>query len=147
MDNRNKFELFLISFAALFLELVVIRWLSTEVRIFAYFKNLPLMAAFLGFGVGCFLYRHVDSLFYRWFPRLVAVLVTLIVLAPLIGITHVIFADPKQFFFLGAGFGDHDLDSRLSLLESGKALLVIVGIFFLVMATFCALTSKMGQLL
>jgi hypothetical protein len=144
---RNKLQLVLISFAALFLELVVIRWLSTEVRIFAYFKNLPLMAAFLGFGVGCFLYQHADNLFYRWFPRLVAALVTLIVLAPLIGITHVIFADPRQFFFLGAGFGDHDSNSAVSILESAKALAVIVGIFFLVMATFSALTSKMGQLL
>jgi hypothetical protein len=31
LDRRNVFELFLISFVALFLELVIIRWLSTEI--------------------------------------------------------------------------------------------------------------------
>lgn len=44
--------LFVISSLGLFLELTVIRWLSAEVRLFAYFKNLPLLAAFLGLSVG-----------------------------------------------------------------------------------------------
>lgn len=51
--GRLFFELFLISFLALYAELVVIRWLASEVRVFAYFKNLPLMASFLGLGLGC----------------------------------------------------------------------------------------------
>ena len=93
--KRNTFDLFLISFTALFLELLIIRWLSTEVRIFAYFKNLPLMAAFLGFGVGCFYYDKSEQLFYRWFPRLIAFLVAIIALAPKLDIIHVIFVDPR----------------------------------------------------
>ena len=48
VDKRDAFELVLISLLALFLELAIIRWLSTEVRIFAYFKNFALMASFLG---------------------------------------------------------------------------------------------------
>jgi len=44
---RLTWELFLVSFLALYLELVAIRWLASEVRVFAYFKNLPLMAAFM----------------------------------------------------------------------------------------------------
>ncbi|MBI5366681.1 MAG: methyltransferase domain-containing protein [Planctomycetes bacterium] len=44
---------FLASAAGLFLELALIRWVSCEVRVFAYFKNLVLVACFLGFGVGC----------------------------------------------------------------------------------------------
>ena len=46
--------LFVVSFAALYLEIMLIRWVSTEVRIFAYFQNLALIACFLGFGIGCF---------------------------------------------------------------------------------------------
>lgn len=46
------FPLFLISSMGLFLELAVIRWLAGEVRLFAYFKNLALLAAFLGLSVG-----------------------------------------------------------------------------------------------
>ncbi|MGI9101185.1 MAG: hypothetical protein ACR2IF_01960 [Terriglobales bacterium] len=43
-----------VSMAALFLEIVLIRWISTEVRVFAFVQNLALIACFLGFGVGCF---------------------------------------------------------------------------------------------
>lgn len=34
--------------------MVLIRWLGTEVKIFAFFQNLTLIVCFLGFGVGCF---------------------------------------------------------------------------------------------
>jgi hypothetical protein len=46
------YPLFLISSAGLFLEMVVIRWLAAEVRLFSYFKNLSLLAAFLGLAIG-----------------------------------------------------------------------------------------------
>jgi hypothetical protein len=45
--------LFLASAVGLFLELALIRWISVEVRVFAYCKNLVLVASFLGFGAGC----------------------------------------------------------------------------------------------
>jgi len=47
-------RLLLASFAALFTEIMMIRWIGTEVRIFAYFQNLTLIACFLGFGLGCY---------------------------------------------------------------------------------------------
>jgi SAM-dependent methyltransferase len=37
----------------LFLEMLLIRWIGTEVRIFAYLQNGVLVAAFLGLGLGC----------------------------------------------------------------------------------------------
>src|SRR5713101_5553188 len=36
----------------LYFELLYIRWLESEVRHLAYVKNLPLLAAFLGLGLG-----------------------------------------------------------------------------------------------
>ncbi len=144
--KRSSWELLLISFIALFLELVVIRWLSTEVRIFAYFKNLPLMAAFLGFGIGFFLHKKADSVF-PWFPRLVCLLVIIIAAANSLGITHVVFVDPRQYFLLGEGFGDYVARSIPSLFQTVKAIVVIVSLFFLTMATFATLTSKVGALL
>ncbi len=51
---RKDLNLFLLSFAGLYLELVLIRWLSSEVKVFAYFKNFPLLAAFIGLGLGCY---------------------------------------------------------------------------------------------
>jgi spermidine synthase len=38
----------------LFIEIFLIRWISTEVRIFAYLSNLALLACFLGIGLGCY---------------------------------------------------------------------------------------------
>jgi spermidine synthase len=144
--KRNSWELLLISSIALFLELAVIRWLSSEVRIFAYFKNLPLMAAFLGFGTGFFLHKKSDLVF-PWFPRLACLLVIIIAGANNLGITHVIFVDPRQYFILGEGFGDHASHSLPSIFHTIKALVVIISLFFLTMATFAALTSKAGELL
>ena len=51
-------QLVLVSFLGLFVEMLMIRWVSSEVRIFAYFKNFVLVACFLGFGLGCYLCRR-----------------------------------------------------------------------------------------
>ena len=54
-SKNALFSLFLASVAALYAEIMLIRWISTEVRIFAYFQNLALITCFLGFGLGCYL--------------------------------------------------------------------------------------------
>jgi spermidine synthase len=46
-------RLSLVSFLTLFAELAIIRWIGTEIRVFAYLKNLALLLCFLGFGLGC----------------------------------------------------------------------------------------------
>ena len=145
-STRTFWELFLLSFIALFLELAIIRWLSSEIRIFAYFKNLPLMAAFLGFGIGLWLHEKSERMLL-WFPRFLLFLVILIAMASRIGITHAVFVDPRQYFLLGIGFGDHAAQSIPSLLKTIEALVVIISVFFLVVATFATLTSKLGVLL
>ena len=147
VNKRDAFELVLISLLALFLELAIIRWLSTEVRIFAYFKNFALMASFLGFGTGCLLHQHSERMFYTWFPKLCIYLTLIIALAPLIGITHVIFVDPREFFLLGSGLGDHEAASAPSILQTLKALMVIVSLYFMVVAVFACLCTKLGELL
>ncbi|PYM61235.1 MAG: hypothetical protein DMD79_13365 [Candidatus Rokuibacteriota bacterium] len=58
-----------------------------------------------------------------------------------------IFVDPRQYFLLGAGFGDHARQSLPSLLQSAKAIGVIVGLFFLVAAAFAVLATRIGELL
>ncbi len=55
-------RLLLVSVAGLYLEIVLIRWIGTEVKIFAFFQNLSLMVCFLGFGVGCFSSKKRGSL-------------------------------------------------------------------------------------
>ena len=46
-------RLFLISFAVLFFEVLLIRWIASEIRIFGFFKNTILIAAVVGMGIGC----------------------------------------------------------------------------------------------
>ena len=53
-QSRVLWPLFLVSFSSLYLEILLIRWIGTEIRLFAYFQNLALIACFLGFGLGCF---------------------------------------------------------------------------------------------
>ena len=55
-------RLAIVSMFSMFLELLMIRWISTEITMFAYFKNLVLISCFLGFGVGCYLSRRRISL-------------------------------------------------------------------------------------
>lgn len=47
-------KLFIVSVASLFLELMLIRWISTEVRIFAYLQSSVLVVCLMGLGMGCF---------------------------------------------------------------------------------------------
>ena len=57
-DRWNLSTLFLASALTLFAELALIRWVATEIRVFAYVKNLALLLCFLGFGLGCALARQ-----------------------------------------------------------------------------------------
>jgi spermidine synthase len=70
-------RLLLISSAALYLEIVLIRWLGTEVKIFAFFQNLTLIVCFLGFGVGCFSSSKRGSL---W-PSLAAITTMVVIVS------------------------------------------------------------------
>ena len=62
------FDLVLISALGLFAELLIIRWLSVEMRIFAYFKNVPLISCFLGLGLGASLGESKGKVNYYSFP-------------------------------------------------------------------------------
>jgi spermidine synthase len=72
--SRAFRELLWISAVGLFLELLLVRWVSSEIRIFAYFKNLVLVACFFGFGLGCYLSRRRVQLLHTLVPLLALVL-------------------------------------------------------------------------
>ena len=50
---RRCWSIFLVSVWGLFLEMLLIRWIGTEIRIFAYLQNTVLVVCFLGLGLGC----------------------------------------------------------------------------------------------
>jgi len=74
LSKSPLLSLFFLSCAILFIEVMFIRYCSSQVRIFAFYKNIPLIACFLGLGLGCFLrgaqVRHL-LLFFFWMVPLV----------------------------------------------------------------------------
>ena len=81
-ESLNRWwPLFLISGLGLFFELALIRWVAAEVRLLSYFKNLPLLAAFLGLSLGyAFVHKGRD---YR--PAFAPVLLVLVLVVLLVG--------------------------------------------------------------
>ena len=88
MENRRvAWDLFLVSALGLFVELMFIRWVASEVRVVAFYKNFALIAAFLGLGIGFAIARREKSV--RWFDRWFLPLLSLSVIIVLILGAHV----------------------------------------------------------
>jgi len=94
-------QLILVSLLSLFLEMLMIRWVSSEIRIFAYFKNFVLVACFLGFGLGCYLCRRRIRLVAMISPLL---LLTIILKTPISPLRRTMAALPA---LLGGGVEVH----------------------------------------
>jgi hypothetical protein len=77
--SKPWLSLFLISSLSLYIELAVIRWLSAEIRLMAYYKNLMLLAAFVGLAIG-FAMVGKDRDYRLRFPGFWAALVFLVIL-------------------------------------------------------------------
>jgi SAM-dependent methyltransferase len=143
---RLTWELILVSFLALFAELMAIRWLASEVRVFAYFKNLPLMAAFLGLGLGCARSggrsEEVRSpsgwRLFPWFPVLFGLLCLVPAYAERLDLVRLRFPDTSVFLW--------STEAALPLLQGAKFVGIILAIFFLTVAAFTALGEKIGEL-
>src|SRR4030042_2248017 len=87
-DRKVQYlNLFLASFLALYFELVIIRYLSTEIRVFAYLKNLPLIASFFGLGLGMIMNKK-EKVFAILFPFSGLILFLIIRFASILDINH-----------------------------------------------------------
>jgi spermidine synthase len=75
--RSTTFALFTVSVLGLFLELMLIRWVGTEIRIFAYLQNTVLIVCFLGLGLGCLTCRRPVQVHHA----LVALLALVVILS------------------------------------------------------------------
>lgn len=82
----------LVTFGILALELALIRWTSGQVRVFAYFNNLVLIASFLGMGLGVALGRRRPGLVHGLFPLLLLLALPL-GFSDRLGLVHLRFPD------------------------------------------------------
>lgn len=73
---KKAIDLFLVSFLALYFEILLIRWIPSSVQIVAYFTNVILISSFLGLGLGCLLIDLKFDLFCV-FPFLMFTMVAL----------------------------------------------------------------------
>lgn len=136
--------LFLISAAGLYLELLLIRWISTEIRIFAYLQNTVLVVCFLGLGMGCWDSRRPFTLR--------SLLIPLVVLVALIALpqTREVFASISLMF---GGFSDllvwgsfwSEGSQLIRMVTLGMAL--TFGLMFLLWATFIPVGRLLGRLM
>ncbi len=139
-------ELILISLLSLFCELMIIRWLATEMRIFAYFKNLPLMAAFLGLGLG-FVWTNRNKDYMKLSAYVFLYLCGLLICALGLHLTFLTFVDPFKFMLFGVGSaGVHGAAPGNPVFTTLLSLVVMLGAFTLGVLTFVGYGQRIGQL-
>jgi hypothetical protein len=124
--RRPHLRLFALSFLALFLELIVIRWVPGTVRLVAYYANLMLISSFLGIGLGAMLSDRRANLI-RWLPSLLAAYVLFLVVS-------------GNVLLPGSS-----IELRFQAQAVGLvSYLVLVGIFLLNAAVFIPLGEQIG---
>jgi hypothetical protein len=142
--GKIRRDLVLVSFLSLFCELMIIRWLATEIRIFAYFKNLPLMAAFLGLGLG-FLWTNRQKDWMKTSGICLLFLSGILIFALALHFTFLTFVDPFKFMLFGVG-KTSVASTSLDLFNTLKSLLIMFGTFVLATLVFVGFGQKTGQL-
>lgn len=143
-------DLALISFAALYFEMVAIRWLASDVRVFAYLKNLPLLAAFLGLGLGCLRpsappagRKGAPPAGLGWFPLLCLVFAAVVAFAGPLDLVHLYFPQDGLWVWNDGNFDTRGLSP---LVLSVRFFVVVLALFLLVVALFASLGERLGAL-
>jgi hypothetical protein len=145
-DRRRLLQIFILSAFFLYLEILLIRWISTEIRVFAYFKNLTLIACFFGMGMGALSSERRAIPIHFTFP-LLALFCALVLTPPALSwnlydqLTKHLgdFNDMPLWTFQAQG--------STSLLLSLAALVFLVLIFGFIAAIFVPSGSQLGRLM
>ncbi len=143
--TANNWRLFLISVAALYAELMLIRWIGTEIRIFAFFQNLGLIACFLGFGLGC--YRAEEKIDLLGSMKALTVLAVLASLPfriwrnLLMGISDLLAMSPDASLF-GSGLNIFGADRIAGFVLACSVVSIFIILLTVVMVPFGQLVAK-----
>ena len=144
-DKQFGFNLFLVGFLILFLELACIRWFSANVIFLQFFTNIVLIASFLGMSCGCLASRHGS----KWLALFPVLALTTFAVARLIMALYSYWgglaidvggqASPQEVFF-GAEFRNPDLAQFVVPIEAIAALF-----FVLITLMFVGLGQTLGR--
>ncbi|MGY3444040.1 MULTISPECIES: spermidine synthase [unclassified Bradyrhizobium] len=144
-QRQAGFNLFLVGFLILFLELACIRWFSAKVVFLQFFTNVVLLASFLGMSCGCLAARRSTN-WLALFPGLVLLTFAAVFLIMVtysnwgglaIDVGHQ--ASPQEVFF-GTEARKPDLAQFVVPIEA------IAGLFFVLIALmFVGLGQTLGR--
>jgi hypothetical protein len=138
-------QLFWLSLVALFLELVAIRWMSSELRAFSIYKNFPLIACYVGLGFG--LSRTQERLF-KWFPLLILIFTACVATTDWTGLAYTM--APNMVRDSSHVWWDWTHPSAMAMSSPTSYMAISLIVFFafliLVALTFAALGERLGRL-
>jgi hypothetical protein len=135
-QSDSAVRLGLVTFGILVLELAIIRWIGSQIRVFAYFSNLVLIAAFLGMGLGVALGRKYPRLFDYCFPALLAFSI-LLAFSERFGLINLSFPDISISLW-----GAESFNTSLSGFLLSTA--IVLGVFWFIVFIFLCASIPVG---
>src|SRR5215208_3092311 len=137
--------IFFISILGLFLETLFIRWIGTEIRIFAYLQNTILVVCFLGLGIGLFTSSKPIELKQSLLPMTVLLLLMALPITRLaLGSTTEMLSTLGDLLIWG-GKETSNVTTKVILILAG--LVLTYGVLVLIVDTFVPLGRILGRLM
>lgn len=142
---NKTWGILLISVLGLFLETLFIRWIGTEIRIFAYLQNTILVVCFLGLGIGMFTSSKPIQLKQSLVPMTIFTL--LMAIPPIrlvLGSISEMFSTLGDFVIWN-NIATNDLRFRVTAIIFG--LVLTFGVLILIVDIFVPLGRILGRLM
>ncbi len=102
--KQRALTLVAVSVLGLFFELVLIRLLGSEIKVFAFLKNVVLIAAFLGLGLGFFIAPRRTGLLPLFLPASVLLMLTVVLGGASGLLTKTVLPGSEELVLLGLSF-------------------------------------------
>lgn len=142
---NHAWGILLISILGLFLETLFIRWVGTEIRIFAYLQNTILVVCFLGLGIGMFTSSRPIQLKQSLVPMTVLLLLMSVPVTRLaLGSTSEMLSGLRDFV-IWSGTGTTNVYTQTLFVIAGLAL--TYGVLVLIVDIFVPLGRILGRLM
>lgn len=142
---NQAWAILLISALGLFLETLFIRWIGTEIRIFAFLQNTILVVCFLGLGIGMFTSSKPIDIKQSLFP------ISIFLLLMAIPTTREVLSATSEML---STLGDvlvwrslETIDSYQRILFLASGLILTYGVLILIVDTFVPLGRILGRLM
>ena len=137
--KRALIELFVLSVLSLYLELLIIRWLAQDFRVFCVFKTFPLVTCFVGLGVGFALGKDK---YFGLTPMALLFFLAVSRVADWVGFSTIIF--PSIGYFQWQQL--ENLSTSLGLLHIAIVMVMLIVLLAGPFAVMVAIGSRLGLL-